>query len=66
LSKLPFHGFGESLNNIQTYFNIDPTEAYYLYQAADLLVEQKFKPVLDRIAEDVRAASTQPASEGQR
>lgn len=62
LSKLPFHGFGESLNNIQTYFNIEPTEAYYLYQAANLLVEQRFGPALRRIVEDVRAASTQPTT----
>lgn len=65
LSKLPFHGFGESLNNIQTYFNISPTEAYYLYQAADLLVDQKFRPMLERIAENVRAASTQPTTQNQ-
>jgi len=65
LSKLPFHNFGESLNSIQTYFNIDPTEAYYLYQAADLLVGQRFGPALERIVEDVRAASTQPALPGE-
>lgn len=64
LNNLPFSGFGDRLNNIQTYFNIDPTEAYYLYEAADLLVEQRFGPALRKITADVRSASTQPVRVG--
>lgn len=41
LSDVPFTGFRDSVNNIATYFNIDRTEAFHLYQAAGLLVDQK-------------------------
>jgi predicted acylesterase/phospholipase RssA len=41
LSNVPFASFRESVNNIATYFNIDRTEAFRLYQAAQLLIEQK-------------------------
>jgi len=43
MTDLPFVGFSESVNDIGTYFSIEPTEAYRLYQAADLLVRQKFE-----------------------
>jgi hypothetical protein len=61
LSDLPFPTFGQSVNSIATYFNISVTEAYYLYEAADLLVEQRFGRQLRRIVADLDAASTQPA-----
>ena len=44
LHDLPFKSFSESVNSISTYFNIDQTEAYHLYQAADLLVSERFHP----------------------
>jgi hypothetical protein len=46
LTEVPFMSFRESVNNIATYFNIDRTEAFNLYQAAKLLVEQKHEPAL--------------------
>lgn len=49
LSDVPFAGFDDRLNSIETYFNIEGTEAYHLYQAADLLVEQRFKKPLREI-----------------
>ena len=45
-NKVPFQSFSESLDNIATYFNIDATDAYNLYQAADLLMKERFEPVL--------------------
>lgn len=41
LSELPFPSFTETINNIGTYFDIKETEAYRLYQAADLLMQDK-------------------------
>lgn len=49
LSALPSRGFREQVNSIATYFNIDPTEAYNLYQAADMLVRERFEPELLRL-----------------
>jgi predicted acylesterase/phospholipase RssA len=51
LADLPFQTFSESVNSIETYFNISPTEAYDLYQAASLLVRNKFEPHLREVAE---------------
>jgi predicted acylesterase/phospholipase RssA len=42
LGNLPYVSFGTSVNSIDTYFNIDPTEAYNLYKAANLLFKQRF------------------------
>jgi predicted acylesterase/phospholipase RssA len=53
--KAPFAGFSESLDNIETYFNIDPTDAYNLYQAADLLVRERFEPLLKPMARELEA-----------
>ncbi len=62
LSDLPFTSFTESVNNINTYFNIDPTEAYHLYQAADLLVRQRFRGPLQEISDELNGiATTRPA-----
>jgi hypothetical protein len=49
ISDLPFASFHERVNNIATYFNISTTEAYHLYQAAELLVERKFAEPLEDI-----------------
>lgn len=63
LSDLPFTSFTESVNNINTYFNIDPTEAYHLYQAADLLVRQRFRLPLAEISDELNGiAATRPAT----
>jgi hypothetical protein len=49
LGNVPYQGFSESLDNIATYFNIEPTDTYNLYQAADLLVKQKFEAILHKL-----------------
>ena len=56
LHDLPFVSFSESVNNIATYFNIDETESYHLYQAAELLVKEQFEPRLREIVKDLEAA----------
>jgi NTE family protein len=63
LPDLPFKTFHESVNSISTYFNIDQTEAYQLYQAADLLVRERFRGPLTRIADELngKPASPRPA-----
>jgi len=67
LTDVPFESFGESVNSIATYFNIDATEAFHLYQAAELLVEEKFEqPLTEIVAELERrtgrvGATTEPA-----
>ncbi len=54
LGKVPFQSFSESLDNIATYFNIDPTDAYNLYQAADLLMKEKYESVLKPLVEEMK------------
>jgi predicted acylesterase/phospholipase RssA len=39
LRDLPYPSFGESVQTISTFYNITQTEAYQLYQAADLLLK---------------------------
>jgi predicted acylesterase/phospholipase RssA len=70
LTNLPFRGFREQVNNIATYFNIDPTEAYNLYQAADLLVRERFEGELTALQDELNEATkaglaptTMPAGE---
>ncbi|MEO6435432.1 MAG: patatin-like phospholipase family protein [Tepidisphaeraceae bacterium] len=53
LADLPFKTFSETVNSISTYFNIKPTEAHHLYQAAELLVKQRYKKQLESIAEEL-------------
>jgi predicted acylesterase/phospholipase RssA len=53
LQQVPFQTFSESLDNISTYFNIDPTDAYNLYQAADLLFKQRYEAVLKPLAAEL-------------
>ena len=55
LHNVPFHSFSEHVNNITTYFDIDPTEAYELNKAAELLVNEKFLPRLQEIAKQLGA-----------
>jgi predicted acylesterase/phospholipase RssA len=55
LSNVPFMSFRESVNNIATYFNISRTEAFQLYQAAEMLVKQKHEEVLRKIVERMDA-----------
>jgi predicted acylesterase/phospholipase RssA len=62
LTDLPFLSFGQRVNNIATYFNIDPTEAYHLYKAAELLVKRKFEPTLAQIADELRRAQSAPVA----
>ena len=57
LHELPFGSFSESLNTIATYFNITDREAYHLYQAADLLVREKFEDRLRQIVADLNRAA---------
>lgn len=37
---MPYPSFGESIDQISTFYNIQRTEAYRLYQAADLLLRE--------------------------
>ena len=62
LSTLPSRGFRERVNSIATYFNIDPTEAYNLYQAAELLVHERFEQELVGIERELAAPVTSPAT----
>jgi predicted acylesterase/phospholipase RssA len=62
LPNLPFGNFSESLNSIATYFNISNQEAYHLYEAAELLVRDKFETRINEIVGDLNhEATTQPA-----
>ncbi len=60
LSNVPFMSFRESVNNIATYFNIDRTEAYRLYQAADLLVKQKHESTLVEFLAELKGPPPPP------
>jgi Fe-S oxidoreductase len=58
LQNLPFKGFAQSVNDIDTYFNIDRTAAYHLYQAADLLVQDQYEGHLEPILLDLKKSAT--------
>jgi predicted acylesterase/phospholipase RssA len=49
LKNTPFQNFGSSLDQIDTYFNITPNDAYSLYQAAELIVKERFEDRLVQI-----------------
>ena len=49
LDQLPFQNFSQSVDSISTYFNISTQDAYHLYQAADLLMKEKYEPLLKTI-----------------
>ena len=55
LSNVPFMSFRESVNNIATYFNISRTEAFHLYQAAELIIKQKHEPALQELLAKMNA-----------
>jgi predicted acylesterase/phospholipase RssA len=61
LTNVPFTSFRESVNNIATYFNIDRTEAFHLYEAADLIVKQKHESTLTQLLVDMDASSSRGA-----
>lgn len=58
VKDLPFKSFTESVNNISTYLNIDPAEAHQLYQAADLLVAERYAQPLKEIADELNGTAT--------
>jgi predicted acylesterase/phospholipase RssA len=62
LHDLPFAGFANHLNDIDTYFSIPADEAFQLYQAADLLVKQRFERHLREIAADLSSSAISPAT----
>jgi predicted acylesterase/phospholipase RssA len=61
LSTLPSRGFREQVNSIATYFNIEATEAASLYQAAELLVRERFEPQLVELREELENPRATPA-----
>ncbi|HEX4123969.1 MAG TPA: patatin-like phospholipase family protein [Tepidisphaeraceae bacterium] len=64
LHDLPFAGFANHLNDIDTYFSIPAGQAYWLYEAADLLISRRFERRLREIADDLSTAgaATAPAT----
>ena len=54
-NKVPYNDFSSNVDNIGTYFNIDAPDAYDLYQAADLLMKEKFQPILAPLVRDASA-----------
>ncbi len=51
LKNAPFENFGSTLDQIDTYFNITQRDACSLYQAATLIVQEKFENRLEKIRE---------------
>lgn len=49
LKNAPYHNFGPSLDDIDTYFNIDQRDADNLYRAANLIVKERFE---DRLVKE--------------
>jgi predicted acylesterase/phospholipase RssA len=64
IADLPFVGFTDSVNNISTYFNIDPAEAGALYQAADLLIQKRFRREIDQIVQQLGGPANAAAGTG--
>ncbi|HEY8666345.1 MAG TPA: patatin-like phospholipase family protein [Tepidisphaeraceae bacterium] len=63
LKSIPFRSFSEKLNGIATYFNIDDTEVYNLYQAAELLMKEKFETRLREINQEMSSTTAPAASQ---
>jgi predicted acylesterase/phospholipase RssA len=63
LEDLPFKGFAQSVNNIDTYFNISKTGSYQLFQAAGILVKDQYEPHLKQMVEDLRTAKSRPTTQ---
>jgi hypothetical protein len=57
LSKPPLPELQRARQQHRTYFNIDPTESYHLYEAAELLVRERFEPRLRELATELGAAA---------
>jgi predicted acylesterase/phospholipase RssA len=57
LSTLPSRGFREQVNSIATYFNIGSGEAHNLYQAAELLVRERFEGELVALKQQIEGES---------
>jgi predicted acylesterase/phospholipase RssA len=57
LANLPFASFSEKVTTIATYFNIDPSEAYQLNVAAELLVKQKFEEEFRKLDGEMKGAA---------
>jgi hypothetical protein len=53
LKNAPSPNFGTTLDQIDTYFNISQSDAYSLYQAAGLIIKEKFEDKLIKIREMV-------------
>jgi DNA-binding MarR family transcriptional regulator len=58
LNNLPFTSFWASVNRIATYFSIEESDAYQLYQSAELLVRQKFQDRLRELNNRLNTAAT--------
>jgi len=58
LPNLPFAEFSDSLNGIGTYFNISTTEAYHLYEAAELLMKYKFETRVSEVVAEIEGRTT--------
>ena len=64
LNNVPFASFSEHVNSIQTYFNIDPTEAYNLYKAAELLMRGPLEKPLTEVSHELQQVpTTMPTTE---
>jgi predicted acylesterase/phospholipase RssA len=50
LKDLPYQTFAQSLDEIDTYFNIPRSDAYNLYRAAELIVRERFEDKLRQIS----------------
>lgn len=57
---LPSSSFGQSVNNIATYFSIRERDAYALYKAANVLCTKRFAGPLNEISRELNGATTQP------
>jgi hypothetical protein len=55
LKDAPFAGFAQSLDAIDTYFNISDADAYNLYRAAELIVRERFAKKLEEIGRTLDA-----------
>jgi predicted acylesterase/phospholipase RssA len=59
LRELPSADFPQRVNSIETDFDIEPAKADQLYQAAELLIREKFEGQLRSIVDEMNA-STRP------
>ena len=60
LEEPPFRSFGQTVNNIATYFNIDDAEAFHLYKAAELVIGEKFERPLGDLAGEMGVSPPPP------